>query len=132
MDQQIKRAAPQMDSSSNLNVMLGGSDEINNNTPLRLNKEGVIEITKHLSSKAYQEIRFIKHLAFNPLDNTKSCCKAIACVNLSHLRRRTAKVLFRFGLEARCVSPGKPIKNGFGENTSQKLWALYKVNGGDI
>ena len=132
MEQPIKRAAPEMGNNSNLNVLLGGSDTINNNIPADVSESLLSEIILTLSPTDNQERRFIQHLARYPLQNTKACCISVACVNLSDLRQRTAKLLARFGLETRCVSPEKPSKNGFGEDTNQKLWALYEINAGGV
>jgi len=126
-----KKAAPKVGGDSLDCLLLVGSDKTEHSTAVRLNKVQVFRITQCLSKNANQERRYIEHLGFNPLDSTKSCCRAIACVNLSDLRQRTAKVLAKFGLEARCVSPDKPIKNGYGEDTNQKLWALYEINRGE-
>jgi hypothetical protein len=107
-------------------VHFGGEHE-NNSTPIRLNETQIALIVNALSPRANQERRFIEYLARNPLAKTKECCRNIACVNLGHLRIVTADTLVQFGLMAKCVYPVQPIKNGFGEQTGQVLWALYEI-----
>jgi len=129
MESPIKRAAPDSGSSSIQNVLLGGSDKINNITPVTLDEDQIERIVQVLSPNAKQQHRFVGYLGRNPLSRTKVCCRAIACVNLSNLRERTSSALSKFGLEARCTHPEKPIKNAFGESTDERLWAIYKIEG---
>jgi hypothetical protein len=117
--------------SPNLCLPLAGSDMPDHSTPIKLTEEQIAAITQNLSASANQERRFISVLGSRPDVLTKKACKQIACVNLGHLRIVTASLLARFGLEARCVHPPKPIKNGFGENTGQVHWGLYQLKGGD-
>lgn len=97
--------------------------------PVELTDLQIATILEALPPKANQRRRFVEYLARNPLSKTKDCCRAIACVNLSHIRRVTADELAKFGLEAKCIHPSEPIKNGFGESTGQVLWALYELGG---
>jgi hypothetical protein len=110
-----------------ITVQLGSANPNDNTTAIRLNEDQIRPIVRTLSPTANQERRFIEYLARNPLAKTRECCQVIACVNLSHLRRVTADSLAVFGLEARCIHPDRPIKNGFGESTGQVLWALYDI-----
>jgi len=106
------------------------SNSNNLNTPVTLTQSELTPIICNLRESANQERRFVELLATNPLVPTKKACRTIACVNLSDLRQRTAKLLKGFGLEARCISPAKPIRNAYSETTNQKLWALYRIGGG--
>ena len=124
----IKKAAPYSGGDSLNCLNLGGPDDKKHTTPIKLNEDQIALVIRALSPKANQERRYIEYLARNPLAKTKDCCRNIACVNLGHLRIVTAPLLARFGLEAKCVQPPKPIKNGFGENTGQVHWGLYRVN----
>ena len=98
-------------------------------TPIKLNEVQIAMIVACISLTANQERRFIEYLCRNPLAKTKDCCRAIACVNLSHLRKVTANTLATFELEAKCIHLNKPINDGYGEATGQVLWALYKLGG---
>jgi hypothetical protein len=95
--------------------------------PVKLSEAELAAILTTMSSTANQERRFVQTLARRPLSTTKQCCMGIGCVNLSDLRQRTAGTLRLFDLEARCIHPGEPIRNGFGEDSGQQLWALYTI-----
>lgn len=110
-------------------ITQSASNYENFNTPVKLTQNEINLIIKNLAKSANQERRFIELLASNPLVPTKKACRQIACVNLSDLRQRTAKLLKEFCLEARCTSPAKPIRNAYSEVTNQKLWALYRIGG---
>ncbi len=110
------------------NVQLTGENISEFNTPITLHQSELNFVLGGLSPNANQERRFIETLAKNPLIHTKRACQKIACVNLSDLRQRTQKLLARHHLEARCTSPSTPIKNGFNENSGQKLWGLYRTS----
>lgn len=124
-----KKAAPIKGGDSYQYVTLGRTDNIDTSTPVMLSKVQLSTIHKEISETAYQERDFVEQLAFNPLSDTKACCYGMSCVNISDLRQRTAKLLSKFGLEARCVTPPKPILNRKDRPTNQKLWSLYLIGG---
>lgn len=97
-------------------------------TAIALDETELAAILLTMSPTANQERRFVQTLARKPNAVTKQACMSIGCVNLSDLRQRTAGTLARFNLEARCIHPKKPIRNGFGEDTGQQLWGLYPLD----
>ncbi len=99
-----------------------------NNLSLKLDQYKIDELIECLPPRANQARRLVKLVAENPNSITGSCNR-VAGVNISDIALKYNRYMQPKGYELKCKLPSPLIKNKYGEDTMQHLWALYPVSG---
>lgn len=121
--QKTKKADPATETASQ-NVQA-------NDTPLpvKLPPEITQKLLNQLSERANQARRLVINLSENP-DSPTGHLNRDSGVNLSNVAIKYNPLIRPCGYYMACRIPPSPIINGHGEKSGQRLWGIYRINGG--